>query len=262
MAFSADELRVLRRALAQVLHAHPVSDTSLSDGGAPDAKGADAKGTEAGSAEAGGPGFGDDRVSAALAPREEKAQQVREYVWLADCIEEVAREAGRERLFFLEELARYRAALPGSAAGYVERLSDALEAGYLPLTEDFAALRTLLGTPCSPAERTRRLRLLTRCQDAHAGQRSQRSSPEPAEAASLDASERPAEPTAPRPRPVEELPVETFDLTEAFTNSSSDASILLTSVPHPAVRARVTPRRDRQAGQQDGHVGSPATRNG
>ncbi|MCX4818471.1 hypothetical protein OG883_00810 [Streptomyces sp. NBC_01142] len=110
MAFGADELRVLRRALAIALH--PVS---LAD------------------------------------------EDVQDCLRLADSVDEAVREAGRLRAFLLADLARYRDALPGTAAGYLELLQDALAAGYDPRPEDLAALRTLRGTPSAAA-------VLRRCQ--------------------------------------------------------------------------------------------------
>ncbi|MFF3326565.1 hypothetical protein [Streptomyces sp. NPDC002889] len=109
MAFGADELRVLRRALAAALHPVPLAD-----------------------------------------------EDVRECLRLADSVDEAAREAGRQRSFLLADLARYRAALPGSAPGYLELLQDALAAGYDPRPEDLAALRTLRGRPAAA--------VLRRCQ--------------------------------------------------------------------------------------------------
>src|ERR1700742_3402096 len=96
MAFGADELRVLRRALAAVLHPARI---------------------------------GDDDVRACLA--------------LAESLDEAVREAGRPRAFLLADLARYRAALPGAASGYLELLQDALAAGYEPQPDDLAALAAL-----------------------------------------------------------------------------------------------------------------------
>ncbi|MER5770167.1 hypothetical protein [Streptomyces sp. NPDC001985] len=79
---------------------------------------------------------------------------------LADSLDEAAREAARLRDFLLADLARYRHALPGSAVSYLELLQDALAAGYDPLPEDLAALRTLRGGPVGAAllERTARAR--------------------------------------------------------------------------------------------------------
>ncbi|TQK52717.1 hypothetical protein FBY35_3165 [Streptomyces sp. SLBN-118] len=110
MAFSADELRVLRRALASALHPAPLVD-----------------------------------------------EDVQDCLRLADSVDEAVREAGRLRTFLLADLVRYREALPGSAAGYLELLQDALAAGYDPRPEDLAALRTLRGHPVGAA-------VLRRCQ--------------------------------------------------------------------------------------------------
>ncbi|NLU67960.1 hypothetical protein HCC30_11880 [Streptomyces sp. HNM0574] len=113
MAFSADELRVLRGALTVALQSQPVT---------------------------------------------------REYAELARAVDETARESGRLRSFLLADLARYRAALPGSATGYLEHLQDALNAGYLPRPDDLAALRTLSETASSEPETRRRTSLLRRCE--------------------------------------------------------------------------------------------------
>ncbi|GAA3740566.1 hypothetical protein [Streptomyces tremellae] len=109
MAFGADELRVLRRALAAVLHPAQISD-----------------------------------------------EDVRACLSLAESVDEAVQEAGRLRAFLLADLARYRAALPGSAAGYLELLQDALAAGYVPVPDDLAALRALRGNAVAAA-------LLERC---------------------------------------------------------------------------------------------------
>ncbi|GGT37809.1 hypothetical protein [Streptomyces purpureus] len=110
MAFSADELRVLRRALAIALHPTPLA-----------------------------------------------VEEVQDCLSLADSVDEAVREAGRLRAFLVDDLGRYRAALPGSAAGYLELLQDVLAAGYEPRAEDLAALRTLRATPAGAL-------LLDRCQ--------------------------------------------------------------------------------------------------
>ncbi|MGI5339304.1 hypothetical protein ACQEVS_18905 [Streptomyces sp. CA-181903] len=116
MAFSADELRVLRRALA-----------------------------------------------IALQPRTEHAEK-QSCLRLAQAVDEAAREGGRLRAFLRADLARYRAALPGTAPGYVERLQDALAAGHRPGAEDLAALRALCAAPAGAAETGRRRSLLQRCE--------------------------------------------------------------------------------------------------
>ncbi|MGQ4516986.1 hypothetical protein [Streptomyces sp. DW26H14] len=109
MAFGADELRVLRRALAAVLHPAQISD---------------------------------EDVRAALA--------------LAESVDEAVTEARRLRAFLIADLARYRSALPGSLAGYLELLQDAVSAGYVPAPDDLAALRALRGNAVAAA-------LLERC---------------------------------------------------------------------------------------------------
>ncbi|WP_282696732.1 hypothetical protein [Streptomyces sp. CC208A] len=110
MAFSAVELRVLRRALANALHPAPLPD-----------------------------------------------EDVRDALRLADSVDEAVREAARLRAFLLDDLARYRAALPGSLGGYLELLEGALADGYDPGADDLAALRALRGNPAAA-------RLLARCQ--------------------------------------------------------------------------------------------------
>ncbi|MFG2651532.1 hypothetical protein [Streptomyces sp. NPDC048436] len=109
MAFGAEELRVLRRALALALHPSPVSD-----------------------------------------------EDVRDCLRLADSVDEAAREGARLRAFLLADLARYRAALPGTASGYLALLEDVLGSGYQPGADDLAALRALRGNPDAAA-------LLERC---------------------------------------------------------------------------------------------------
>ncbi|MCX5391461.1 hypothetical protein [Streptomyces sp. NBC_00094] len=109
MAFSADELRVLRRALAIALHPAPLQD-----------------------------------------------EDVQDCLRLADSVDEAVREAGRLRAFLLDDLARYREALPGSLTGYLGLLREALAGGYDPGVDDLAALRALRASPAA-AE------LLTRC---------------------------------------------------------------------------------------------------
>ncbi|MEV8018961.1 hypothetical protein AB0O76_21995 [Streptomyces sp. NPDC086554] len=109
MAFSAEELRVLRRALALALHPSPVSD-----------------------------------------------EDVKDCLRLADSVDEAAREGSRLRAFLLADLARYRAALPGTATSYLALLEDVIGSGYQPGPDDLAALRALRGNPVATA-------LLERC---------------------------------------------------------------------------------------------------
>ncbi|HEX5569185.1 MAG TPA: hypothetical protein VFY14_20090 [Streptomyces sp.] len=129
MAFSADELRVLRRALAIALQS-----------------------IRSPAARPGGPEAG------------ERAEAVRECLRLAEAVDEAVREADRLRAFLLADLARYRAALPGSASGYLARLEEALALGCPPRTGDLAALRELCAEPTGPAETERRAGLLRRCE--------------------------------------------------------------------------------------------------
>ncbi|MFD5158102.1 hypothetical protein ACFWMJ_08520 [Streptomyces hawaiiensis] len=109
MAFGAEELRVLRRALALALHPTPAS-----------------------------------------------ADDVQDCLRLAESLDEALREGARLRAFLVADLGRYRAALPGTAAGYLALLDEALGAGYRPLPDDLAALRALRGNPAAAA-------LLDRC---------------------------------------------------------------------------------------------------
>ncbi|MFB7615385.1 hypothetical protein [Kitasatospora sp. NPDC056181] len=134
MAFSADEVRVLRRALAQALH--PAVPAHLqAPGGLPfTATGA-----------------------------ELWAEDVQDALRLTEAIDEAVQEGGRLRAFLLADLGRYRAALPGSAGGYLERLEEAVTDGYLPGPEDLTALRGLTRQPCGQHERSRRSRLAGRC---------------------------------------------------------------------------------------------------
>ncbi|WP_329417218.1 hypothetical protein OG802_20005 [Streptomyces sp. NBC_00704] len=110
MAFGAEELRVLRRALAIALHPGPVT-----------------------------------------------AEDVQDCHRLAESLDEAMGEAARLRAFLVADLGRYRAALPGTAAGYLTLLEEVLATGHLPEPDDLAALRALRGNPTAAA-------LLDRCQ--------------------------------------------------------------------------------------------------
>ncbi|MDH2387553.1 hypothetical protein QCN29_01865 [Streptomyces sp. HNM0663] len=96
-------------------------------------------------------------LAIALHPVPLDDEDVQDCLRLAESVDEAVREAGRMRDFLLADLARYRAALPGSAVGYLELLQGALAAGYDPRPEDLAGLRTLRGRPSAAA-------LLERCQ--------------------------------------------------------------------------------------------------
>ncbi|MYS24918.1 hypothetical protein GA0115240_17134 [Streptomyces sp. DvalAA-14] len=125
MAFSADELRVVRRALAEVLH---------------------------------------PSRSVAAPAVSRPAEYVQDYLRLVEAVDEAVHEAGRLRTFFLDELRRYRDALPGSSVGYMERLGTALAGGYVPAPADLAALRQLRSLPCAAPEHLRRTALLRHCE--------------------------------------------------------------------------------------------------
>ncbi|MCJ1678153.1 hypothetical protein MTF65_12520 [Streptomyces sp. APSN-46.1] len=79
------------------------------------------------------------------------AAEVSDCLRLAQSVDEAVQEAGRLRAFLLEDLARYRGALPGSLSGYLELLRDALAAGYEPVPDDLAALRALRANPVAAA---------------------------------------------------------------------------------------------------------------
>ncbi|MFD8882250.1 hypothetical protein ACFV0H_06960 [Streptomyces erythrochromogenes] len=79
------------------------------------------------------------------------AEEVQDCLRLAQSVDEAVREAGRLRAFVLDDLARYRGALPGSLSGYLELLRQALAAGYEPTPDDLAALRALRGNPAAAA---------------------------------------------------------------------------------------------------------------
>ena len=135
MAFSADELRVLRRALAEVLHPSRRAGVPAAPAAAP-----------------------------APAAVPSPAAYVQDCLRLTEALDEAVHEAGRLRAFLLDELFRYRQALPGSAGGYLDRLVTALATGYVPGADDLAALRRLRALPCGTAENQRRTALLRRCE--------------------------------------------------------------------------------------------------
>ncbi|KPI11856.1 hypothetical protein OK074_8993, partial [Actinobacteria bacterium OK074] len=130
LAFGAEELRVLRRALALALHPRsaPVSAEDPRD------------------------------PRAAQAAREDRnAQDLQDCLRLAESVDEAIRESTRLRAFLLADLARYRAALPGTVSGYLALLQEALNAGYRPVRDDLAALGALRGNATAAA-------LLARCE--------------------------------------------------------------------------------------------------
>lgn len=95
-------------------------------------------------------------LALALHPTPASADDVQDCLRLAESLDEALREGARLRAFLVADLSRYRAALPGTAAGYLALLDEALSAGYRPLPDDLAALRALCGNPAAAA-------LLDRC---------------------------------------------------------------------------------------------------
>ncbi|MET7736906.1 hypothetical protein ABZT02_37090 [Streptomyces sp. NPDC005402] len=96
-------------------------------------------------------------LALALHPAPASAEDIKDCHRLAESLDEAVREGARLRAFLVADLARYRAALPGTAAGYLALLEEALGAGYRPEPDDLAALRALRGNPVAAA-------LLSRCQ--------------------------------------------------------------------------------------------------
>ncbi|MFF9494316.1 hypothetical protein [Streptomyces flaveolus] len=95
-------------------------------------------------------------LALALNPSPASAEDVQDCLRLAESLDEAMEESVRLRDFLLADLARYRAALPGSIAGYLTLLDEALSAGHRPTADDLAALRALRGNPTAAA-------LLSRC---------------------------------------------------------------------------------------------------
>ncbi|MEU2929276.1 hypothetical protein ABZ636_30110 [Streptomyces sp. NPDC007251] len=96
-------------------------------------------------------------LALALHPGQTSAEDVQDCFRLAEALDEAMREGARLRAFLVADLGRYRAALPGTAAGYLALLEEALAAGHRPTPDDLAALRALRGNPVAAA-------LLDRCQ--------------------------------------------------------------------------------------------------
>ncbi|MFC8082564.1 MULTISPECIES: hypothetical protein [Streptomyces] len=147
MAFGAQELRVLRRALALALNPSPAS-----------------------------------------------AQEAQDCLQLAESLDEAMREAARHRTFLLADLARYRAALPGTAAGYLALLDEALGAGHRPGADDLAALGALRGNPAAAA-------LLARCHPALPAARTRLHAVPGGRQPDKDPARKPAPKPSPRPAP-------------------------------------------------------------
>ncbi|MBR8643072.1 hypothetical protein KEF29_36500 [Streptomyces tuirus] len=97
-------------------------------------------------------------LALALHPTSASSDDVQDCLRLAESLDEAMREGARLRAFLVADLGRYRAALPGTAAGYLTLLDEALGAGYRPHPDDLAALRALRGNPTAAA-------LLDRCRN-------------------------------------------------------------------------------------------------
>lgn len=95
-------------------------------------------------------------LALALQTGRPSAEDVQDCLRLAESLDEAMREAARLRAFLVADLGRYRAALPGTAIGYLDLLEEALGAGHRPGPDDLAALRALRGNPVAAA-------LLDRC---------------------------------------------------------------------------------------------------
>ncbi len=128
-----------------------------------------------------------------------EASEVQDCLRLAQSVDDVVQEAARLRAFLLEDLARYRGALPGSLSGYLLLLQDALAAGYEPAPDDLAALRALRANPVAAA-------LLERAQAALGRSVRRRLSTAPAPRTRLLALAGGREEPAPGPKPRPEEP--------------------------------------------------------
>ncbi|WP_405464715.1 hypothetical protein OG783_14120 [Streptomyces jietaisiensis] len=95
-------------------------------------------------------------LALALHSRPLPAEDLHDCRRLAASLDEASREAARQRAHLLADLARHRAALPATAAAYLDLLQEVLRAGHRPCREDLAALGALSGNPLAAT-------LLARC---------------------------------------------------------------------------------------------------
>ncbi len=180
-------------------------------------------------------------LALAVHPRPASAQDVQDCLHLAESVDEAAREGARLRAFLVDDLDRYRAALPGSATGYLDLLEEALAAGYQPAPDDLAALRALRGNPVAAAllercrvlaERAVRARLAARAVPVV---RVPVPAPVPSAAGRVPVPARstPARPVPARPTPAVSVPA-------VSVPAVSVPAVRAPAVPVPAVRAPVS----------------------
>jgi hypothetical protein len=112
-------------------------------------------------------------LALALQPSPVSAEDVQDCLRLAESLDEAMREGARMRDFLVADVARYRAALPGTAAGYLALLGEALHAGYRPVPDDITALQALSGNPAAAALLDRCRNLAGREQGERRGRRDQ-----------------------------------------------------------------------------------------
>ncbi|MFD0316510.1 hypothetical protein [Streptomyces flavalbus] len=151
-------------------------------------------------------------LALALHPGRASAEDVQDCLSLAESLDEATREGTRLRAFLVADLARYRAALPGTAVGYLALLEEVLHAGYHPTPDDLAALRALRGNPRAAAllARTHRPATVPACRTpllALPGGRAadtpaEKPAPAPAPPKPAQPAKKPAEKPAPGRRPV------------------------------------------------------------
>ncbi|MEV6594743.1 hypothetical protein [Streptomyces acidicola] len=178
-------------------------------------------------------------LALALKPSSATAEDVQDCLRLARSVDEAAREGARLRAFLLADLARYRAALPGTATGYLALLNDALGAGHRPTADDLAALRALRGNPAAAD-------LLDRCLD-HRGVPAQQDA-EPRVHTEPDTSTTAPAPTVPASRTrLTALPGGLSGGTRTRTAAQEPASRPADKPARPARPAQPAPRPARPA---------------